>query len=151
MAGRPRHIDRAGDLRDLCAEIAERGSFAVDMEFESERTYFPKLQLIQVAAGDDVALIDPLELDDLAPFWSLITDPGVTKITHAGRQDADIMYNECGEAPAALVDTQIAAALLGMGEQIGYASPSGCGRPSASPTGASAPSPPSRSSTRWTT
>ena len=97
------------------------GAFALDMEFERERSYWPKLQLVQVAVPNLVAAIDPLALEDLSPLYDLIADPAIEKITHAGRQDAEIFFLKTGKAPAGIYDTQIAAALVGLGEQVGYA------------------------------
>ncbi len=113
-------ITRTSDLRDLAGRLRARGSFALDMEFERERTYWPKLQLIQVGTADEAAVVDPLALEDLSPLWDLIADPAVEKVTHAGRQDAEIFFLKAGRPPRNVYDTQIAAALLGLGEQVGY-------------------------------
>lgn len=114
-------ITRSAELRSLVERLREQGSFALDTEFERERTYWPKLQLIQVGIPDHVVAIDPLELESLSPFYDLITDPDVEKVTHAGRQDAEIFYTRIGSPPANFYDTQIAAALVGFGSQVGYA------------------------------
>jgi ribonuclease D len=65
--------------------------------------------------------VDPLDSLDLGPLLELVNDPSVQKVTHAGRQDAEIFFNATGAPPQNLYDTQVAAALLGYGEQIGYA------------------------------
>ncbi len=109
-------------LLALAGRLRRAGAFALDMEFERERSYWPKLQLIQVGTYDEAAAVDPLALHDLTPLYDLIADPLVEKVTHAGRQDAEIFYLGSGNPPRNLYDTQIAAALLGMGEQVGYAS-----------------------------
>ncbi len=109
------------DLAALARRLHDHGAFALDMEFERERSYWPKLQLIQVAIPGEAAAVDPLTVPDLSPLLDLIADPSVEKVTHAGRQDAEIFYLKSGKAPRNLYDTQIAAALLGLGEQIGYA------------------------------
>ena len=114
-------ITRPNELADAAGTLRRHGAFALDMEFERERSYWPKLQLVQVAVPDLVAAIDPLALEDLSPLYDLIADPAIEKITHAGRQDAEIFFLKTGKPPAGIYDTQIAAALVGLGEQVGYA------------------------------
>jgi ribonuclease D len=114
-------ITRAPQLLSLVDRLRDQGSFALDTEFERERSYWPKLQLIQVGIPGEIVAIDPHEIRSLTPLYELITDPNVEKVTHAGRQDAEIFYTRIGSPPANFYDTQIAAALVGMGEQVGYA------------------------------
>ncbi len=93
---------------------------ALDTEFIREKSYFPRLCLLQVGNGELVACIDPLALPDLDELLALLYDPAVVKVFHAGRQDLEIFYHLRGELPQPLFDTQIAAALLGYGDQVGY-------------------------------
>lgn len=115
-------ITRPSDLERLVARLREHDTVALDTEFERERTYWPKLQLIQVAVPGEVAAVDPLAIRELGPLLDLVNDPSIRKVTHAGRQDAEIFWNITGAPPQNLYDTQIAAALVGLGEQTGYAS-----------------------------
>jgi ribonuclease D len=114
-------VTRDQDLVALTSELEKEPAFAIDTEFERERTYWPKLQLIQVAAPRTTAVIDPLALESLEPLYALLRNPSIVKVTHAGRQDAEIFYNRMQTPPANIYDTQIAAAFLGYGDQIGYA------------------------------
>ena len=94
---------------------------AVDTEFVRERTYYPKLCLIQVAIGDDVILIDALAIANGGALTPELVAPGRQKLLHAARQDIEALL-PLTEAPLAPVfDTQQAAALLGFPAQIGYA------------------------------
>jgi ribonuclease D len=113
-------VTRQGDLETLAARLRGEGVFALDTEFERERTFWPKLQLIQVAGSDFSAVVDPLSLD-AAPLYDLLLDPSLVIVVHAGRQDAEIFFGRMGAPPANLYDTQIAAAFLGHGDQVGYA------------------------------
>ena len=113
-------LTRIGDLEAFCRRAREQQSVAIDTEFERERTYKPVLQLIQAATRDEAVVIDPLALDDLTPLWGLIADPKVETILHAAGQDLEIFYDKTRHLPLGLFDTQVAAALLGMGEQPGY-------------------------------
>lgn len=108
-------------LEEFVHSARKSDSVAIDMEFERERTFRPILQLVQAATRERAVLIDPLAIDSLQPLWDLIADPAIPIYFHAGRQDLEIFWYESdGMIPANLVDTQIAAALLGLGEQVGY-------------------------------
>lgn len=93
---------------------------AIDTEFLRETTYYPKLCLLQMATDDEVAIIDPLSVDDLSVIAPLLEDERMVKLFHAGGQDIEILLREVGSMPRPLFDTQVAAALLGHTQQIGY-------------------------------
>jgi ribonuclease D len=116
-------VENIEQIHHICEEAREGGVLAVDMEFERERTFRPILQLLQIAtASGRMELVDPLAMADLSPLWDVICDPDIEVIVHAGHQDMEIVYHESGgHLPRSVFDTQIAAALLGMGEQPGYA------------------------------
>jgi ribonuclease D len=108
----PVPITGSDRLVALCDELAGERFYAVDTEFHTERTYWPKLALIQLGWADKVALVDPLAVDP-APLSRLFTGSG-TAVVHAAGQDIDVLRAACGEAPSSLFDTQIAAGFLGM-------------------------------------
>jgi ribonuclease D len=114
------YIDSAAELTRCCNQLAGADWIALDTEFLREKTYYPKLCLLQIATPDCVACIDPLALDDLDPILDLIFDTGVTKVMHSARQDMEIFYHLRGAAPSPVFDTQVAALLLGYPDQIGY-------------------------------
>jgi ribonuclease D len=114
------YIDTADALQAFCNRIAAADWIALDTEFLREKTYYPKLCLLQIATPGVVACIDPLVLDELDPLLDLIFDPGITKVMHAARQDMEIFFHLRGAAPTPVFDTQIAALLLGYPDQIGY-------------------------------
>jgi len=62
-----------------------------------------------------------LTVGDPAPLFELLSRAAPLKIFHAAGQDLEIFVHRTGACPAPLFDTQIAAALLGLGEQLGYA------------------------------
>jgi ribonuclease D len=94
---------------------------AIDTEFMRERTYYPRLCLVQVATDTDCLLIDTLNGLDLGELLELLADPHRVKVLHAARQDLEVLYLSGGRVPLPVFDTQIAAALLGFAPQIGYA------------------------------
>lgn len=115
-------IDESATLADFCRSLAGAPYLAVDTEFMRERTYFPRLCLVQVAHGDRAAAIDTLAPGlDLAPLWDLLLVPDTVKVLHSAVQDMEIFLHRAGDVPAPVFDTQIAASVCGHGEQPGYA------------------------------
>jgi ribonuclease D len=118
----------------VIAELAERassgGRIAIDTEFVSERRYQALLCLVQVAVLDPDAdggvrteVLDPLEGDlDFGPLASVLADPGVEVLMHAGRQDVAILRRTWNTEVTNVFDTQVAAGFLGFGNQEGYES-----------------------------
>jgi len=108
-------------LVELCDALAGKRYITVDTEFLRESTFWPKLCLIQTAAQDIEAMIDPLAEDlDLQPFYELMANEDVLKVMHGCRQDVEIFHKEAGIIPAPLFDTQIAAMVCGFGDAVGY-------------------------------
>lgn len=114
------YISTPTDLTAFCERAAAHASVAVDTEFLRERTYHPRLCLVQVATPEECAVIDPLELEDMAPLASLFANPAVTKVFHACTQDMEVIHHALGVLPAPIFDTQVAAAFLGERLQISY-------------------------------
>ena len=113
-------ITTTAELETFAKSSKGRPFVAVDTEFMRETTYWPKLCLIQAAAGDAEAVIDPLaEGLDLEPFLEVLRDPSIEKVFHAARQDVEI-FNNLKAMPRPLFDTQVAGMAAGFGEQIAY-------------------------------
>lgn len=94
---------------------------AVDTEFLREKTYFPELCLVQISDGHSHWLVDVQVAGAKVVLQKLLLNADVVKVLHAASQDMEVLLQFLGDTPAPLFDTQIAAALLGHGEQIGYA------------------------------
>lgn len=114
-------IEHDEGLAALCARLARREWLALDTEFLREKTYYPALCLVQIATADEIACVDALAIRDWTPFLEVLRAPGVTKIVHAARQDQEMFFHLAGTVAAPVFDTQVAAALCGHDEQIGYA------------------------------
>ena len=114
-------ISDSASLASAASLFAGGARLALDTEFLRERTYLAELALVQLGDGQAVALIDPLADLDLAPLAALLTDASLPKVLHAGRQDLEVLLPLTRTPVAPLIDTQIAAALLGHAAQIGYA------------------------------
>jgi len=108
-------------LRTLVGAWPPGAGIALDTEFVRERTYYPRLCLVQVSVADSLALIDPLAIADARVFVGPLMDPGRPKLLHAARQDVEALLPLTGTPLAPVFDTQLAAALLGFAAQIGYA------------------------------
>ncbi|MCP5195900.1 MAG: ribonuclease D [Gammaproteobacteria bacterium] len=108
-------------LIEFCAGLRGTPWLALDTEFIREQTFYPQLCLIQIASADRLACIDPLALPSLEPLLEVLYDPTVTKILHAAYQDLEIFHHLRGAVPAPVFDTQLAALVLGYGNQVGYA------------------------------
>jgi len=111
--------------QELEAFVERAGSssvLAVDTEFLREKTYYPKLCLMQLATDDEIAIVDPFEVEDLKVLAPLFENEEIVKVFHAGHQDIEIIIYDIGCVPRPIFDTQVAAALLGQAQQIGYSS-----------------------------
>ena len=94
---------------DAFAEAMDRlpaGPVAIDTEFVRERTYFAHLCLIQIAAGGEILLADPLALPDVSRLAALLVAADRPKIVHAARQDVEVLLPSTGVPMAPLLDTQ---------------------------------------------
>ena len=113
-------ITTTAELAGFCQKLKGQPFVAVDTEFMRETTYWPKLCLIQAAAPNAHAVIDPLaEGMDLEPFLEVMRDQAILKVFHAARQDVEI-FNNLQAMPRPLFDTQVAGMAAGFGEQIAY-------------------------------
>jgi ribonuclease D len=115
-----RYVASRSDLDDLCEQLAGSPWLAVDTEFHREKTYYPELCLVQVANDDIIACVDPLAVDDLSPLMDLFYSPNTTLVFHAARQDLELFFLLRNALPPNIFDTQLAATVLGYGDQIGY-------------------------------
>ena len=118
-------IKTTSELSKFCTYASKFDYLTVDTEFLRERTYYPKLCLIQLAfpsdQEDNAVLVDPLDNQlDLSPLYDLFLNSNVVKVFHAARQDLEIFFHDKGIIPNPLFDTQLAAMVCGFGEQVGY-------------------------------
>jgi len=116
-----RYIDDQASLNTLCQQYDKAQLLVLDTEFVRERTYHAALGLIQAYDGKTLALIDPLAIDDLSPFWALLDAPHIMKVVHAGSEDFEVFRHYANVNVSPLFDSQVAAALVGLGASLGYA------------------------------
>lgn len=114
-------VTTSAELAAVCERMASHEFVTVDTEFLRETTYYPLLCVAQMATDDEAVVIDALAPGiDLAPFFKLMSDEKVIKVFHAARQDIEIMWNMAKTIPHPIVDTQVAAMVLGYGDSISY-------------------------------
>jgi ribonuclease D len=114
----PHWIDNPAQLRERLHTLPDW--VGLDTEFIRERTYWPQLALVQIAIDGDVLLVDPLPPGMSDALKPLLTAPNTTKVMHSASEDLVALMHTCGVAPAPLFDTQIAAALVGIGSGLSY-------------------------------
>ncbi len=113
-------ISQLDELKEFYKKAKTSSILAVDTEFLREKTYHPKLCLIQMATRDEVVAIDPLALDDLSLVKDLLEDENITKIFHSCSQDLEVLKYTLDAHVHPIFDTQVAASFLGVRHQIGY-------------------------------
>ena len=104
-------IDNDRDLKALLDGLMTETRVALDTEFHREKTYFPRLALVQLAWSDGLAIVDPLSCD--ARMLSQIFGPDHLIVLHAAQQDLDVLSHAIGVIPQRIFDTQVAAGFLG--------------------------------------
>jgi ribonuclease D len=116
------HITSAKQLEAYCDELSRADVIGFDTEFVSEHTYRSQLCLVQVCAGDKLAVIDPLApgIGSLSQFWEVLAAAGHQTVVHAGREEFVFSLLTVGKRPANLVDIQIAAGLVSGEYPAGY-------------------------------
>jgi ribonuclease D len=114
-------IEDQNSLNQLCEQLANAKVLAIDTEFVRTRTLYAKLGLLQVCDGEQLALIDPIIIEDLTPFWALLTNEKITKVLHACSEDLEVFLTAGNCKPVNLIDSQIMMSFLGHGLSLGYA------------------------------
>lgn len=100
------------DMRGVVDALRSEPRYALDTEFHRERSYWPKVALVQIAWPGSLVLIDPLAVD-LAPLAEVMHSDAVA-VLHASAQDLEVLQRSTGTVPRRLFDTQIAAGFVGL-------------------------------------
>lgn len=113
-------IDSNQALQDYCEVLSSRDVIALDTEFLRVRTFYPKPGLFQVNDGENIALIDPLAIDEWQDFSAILANPAIVKVLHACDEDIELFYHFLQVKPQNIFDTQVAAAFCGYDFCMGY-------------------------------
>lgn len=106
-------IDTDQALAELIDHLLTQPRYALDTEFHRERTFYPKLALMQFASTERLALVDPLAVDVTALQPLFASD--VLAVLHAAQQDIDVLTHAVHAVPERLYDTQLSAGFIGYG------------------------------------
>jgi ribonuclease D len=108
-----RWVEHTDELEVIVDLLVNEPRYALDTEFHRERTYFPRLALVQLAWPGGLVLVDPLAVDP-TPLTRLFASPSLA-VAHAAQQDLDVLHHAVGEIPNQIFDTQVAAGFIGYG------------------------------------
>jgi len=100
-------------LERVAERLLKADAVAVDTEFFWERTFYPVLGLVQLAAGDGCWLVDAVRIRDLRALGPVLAAPSVTKLLHDAPQDLGILARATGALPRSVFDTRLAAGFAG--------------------------------------
>lgn len=114
------NISTERQLLELCERLADAPFICFDTEFVSEDSYRPDLCLLQVAAGDVLAVVDTKAVADPTPFWNLLVERKRQSVVHAAREEMLFCHRAIGRMPADVFDVQLAAGLIGLEYPASY-------------------------------
>lgn len=104
-------VNDSEHLQAVVERLHTLTEFAMDTEFDSfNKQYGIQLQLVQVFDGTTCFLIDPIQIKNLEPLWSVFKNTAICKLVYSGANDVDVLKRH-GCNPANLFDIQIAADL----------------------------------------
>ena len=112
-------IDTPLALETLCGRVRQAPRVALDTEFHTERSYAPRLMVVQLAFDDGAVIVDPLAVPDLHPLIDALSDTIV--VGHALTSDLKIFAERFDAVPPSVFDTQVAGSFLGYGMQVSLA------------------------------
>ena len=111
------------ELQELCQQLSAAKEIAFDTEFIRESTFFPQLEIIQIATREAAWLIDVQAFNkkELKPLADVFANPNILKIVHAAHGDQECLITAMDVLAAPLFDTAVGASLCGLGDSIGLA------------------------------
>lgn len=112
-------VDTDSALEDFVADWP--GAVAFDSEFVRSRTFYPAPGLYQVSTGAQIALIDPLAVEDFQPLRRALLDDERWVVMHSVSEDLELLHHEFHLRPMRLFDTQVAHAFVSDRLSISYA------------------------------
>ena len=113
-------VESSERLASLCQQWHALDSIILDTEFVRTSTFYPAAGLIQVAAKGEFFLLDPLAINDMTPFASILTDTSIVKVLHSCSEDLEVFKRLLSVVPAPLFDTQLASSYASVGNNLSY-------------------------------
>ena len=114
-------IHHPKEIAPIAKKLSESTLIAFDTEFIRESTFYPKLEILQIATPDDAWLIDcqAISKKDMKPILDVFLDPKVLKIVHAAHGDQECLLSAYDILATPVFDTAVGASLCGLGDNIG--------------------------------
>ena len=111
------YLTTADAIATAAAHFVTLPRIGIDLEFDDMRhRYGRHLALIQVFDGQEVYLIDPLPLPDMAadlePLFAVLRDPAVAKVFHSCKSDILLLDEVFSVNCLNIVDTSLQFTLL---------------------------------------
>lgn len=107
-------------VASLLARHPDTRVIGLDTEFMRIDTFYPRLALVQVNIAGEIALLDPLALDGLAALAPRLGDTATVCVMHSASEDLEALALAVPQGLGQLFDTQIAAAMVGLGAGLSY-------------------------------
>ena len=120
MSVHSHYIQTDEQLTPFLPALESKPVFAVDTEFVRERTLTAQFGLLQLFDGENLLLIEPDVALASPSIWQMLENPKQLKLLHAANEDLELFFNVNGTIIKNIVDTQLAAAFLGMGNALGF-------------------------------
>ncbi|WP_111979635.1 ribonuclease D [Algibacillus agarilyticus] len=114
-------IENQTELESLCKVLNQRTVLAIDTEFVRQRTYYPKIGLIQINCGEHIYLIDPLEVESWQSFNRILENENIIKVIHSCSEDVEVFKSALGANVKGFYDTQIAESFCSGAMSLGLA------------------------------
>lgn len=125
-------ISQPQQILELAKALKGQDRIAFDTEFIRENTFYPMIELIQVATRTESWLVDARAFKKgfkpgpqggfdpgIQPLLDIFQDPATLKILHAAQGDQECLYASFGVVAHPTLDTAVAASLCGYGDSIG--------------------------------
>ena len=109
-------ISDAEGLSALVERLSREACIVVDTESNSFHRFPDRVCLVQIAAGGQAWIVDPLAMtaEEVIPLGGLMADSAVQKIIHAASNDVRVLDKEWSFRAANVFDTSIAAQFCGL-------------------------------------
>jgi ribonuclease D len=120
------------EIAALAQTLKSHEVIAFDTEFIRESTFFPIVEVIQVATATESWIVDAQAFKRgikggnqqtydpaLKPLLEVFTDKNILKIVHAAQGDQECLFTSFGVVASPSLDTAVAASLCGYGDGIG--------------------------------
>ncbi|NTS77653.1 ribonuclease D [Catenovulum sp. SM1970] len=114
-------IENQVELDKLADHLIYQAAIAIDTEFVRQRTYFPKLGLIQINCGQNIYLIDPVNIQNWQSLVNVLISQDVVKVIHSCSEDIEVFKTAMDCKVENFFDTQVAEAHLNQGNSLGLA------------------------------